>query len=100
MRYTVTHAGDETTLMIEGALDATTAPELRAVVDQLVEEKRPSITLNLQDLSLIDSSGLGVIVSLFKRVRAAGGKVQIFGLRDQPAAMIRQLRLDRVLPID
>ncbi|MEO5728643.1 MAG: STAS domain-containing protein, partial [Byssovorax sp.] len=60
-------------LKIEGTLDAVTAPELRSVVDALVNESRKEVTLDLVDLRLIDSSGVGVIVSLFKRVRANGG---------------------------
>ena len=99
MRHKVEHVGDETTLEIEGTLDAVTAPELRSVVDQLVSEKRPSVTLELSSLRLIDSSGVGVIVSLFKRIRANGGQVKIVGLRDQPRAIFRLLRLDRVFPV-
>jgi anti-sigma B factor antagonist len=99
MKHTRTDKGDETTLEIEGTLDAVTAPELRAVVDQLVSEKRPSVTLELSSLRLIDSSGVGVIVSLFKRIRVNGGQVKIVGLRDQPRAIFRLLRLDRVFPV-
>jgi len=98
MKYSRTDNGDETTLRIEGTLDAVTAPELRGVVDELVTENRPSVTLELSSLRLIDSSGVGVIVSLFKRVRANGGQVRVVGLRDQPRAIFRLLRLDRVFP--
>jgi anti-sigma B factor antagonist len=98
MKYTRTDNGDETTLRIEGTLDAVTAPELRGVVDELVNESRQSVTLELSSLRLIDSSGVGVIVSLFKRVRANGGQVRVVGLRDQPRAIFRLLRLDRVFP--
>lgn len=96
--YSRTDSGDETILRIEGTLDAATAPDLRTVVDQIVDEGRLLITLELSSLRLIDSSGVGVIVSLFKRVRANGGQVRIQGLRDQPRAIFRLLRLDRVFP--
>lgn len=99
MKYTRTDNGDETVLEIDGTLDAVTAPDLRAVVDQLVNERRKSVTLELSSLRLIDSSGVGVIVSLFKRIRANGGQVRINGLRDQPRAIFRLLRLDRVFPV-
>jgi anti-sigma B factor antagonist len=99
MKYQRVDNGDETTLEIDGTLDAVTAPELRTVVDQLVNEQRKSVTLELSSLRLIDSSGVGVIVSLFKRVRANGGQVKIVGLRDQPRAIFRLLRLDRVFPV-
>ena len=96
--YSRTDSGDETILPIVGTLDAATAPDLRGVVDAIVDEGRLLITLELSGLRLIDSSGVGVIVSLFKRVRANGGQVRIQGLRDQPRAIFRLLRLDRVFP--
>ncbi|MEP7121671.1 MAG: STAS domain-containing protein [Byssovorax sp.] len=99
MKHSRTDNGGETVLTIEGTLDAVTAPELRSVVDDLVNESRKEVTLDLASLRLIDSSGVGVIVSLFKRVRANGGQVRITGLRDQPRAIFRLLRLDRVFPV-
>jgi anti-sigma B factor antagonist len=99
MKHSRTDTGNETVLKIEGTLDAVTAPELRSVIDDLVSESRKEVTLELTDLRLIDSSGVGVIVSLFKRVRANGGQVRIVGLRDQPRAIFRLLRLDRVFPV-
>ncbi len=98
MKHTRTDNGSETVLAIEGTLDAVTASELRTVVDEIVNEQRKEVTLDLSALRLIDSSGVGVIVSLFKRVRAHGGGVRIVGLRDQPRAIFRLLRLDRVFP--
>jgi anti-sigma B factor antagonist len=99
MKHSRTDNGNETVLKIEGTLDAVTAPELRSVVDDLVTESRKEVLLDLEALRLIDSSGVGVIVSLFKRVRANGGQVRITGLRDQPRAIFRLLRLDRVFPV-
>jgi anti-sigma B factor antagonist len=99
MKYSRTDNGEETVLKIEGTLDAVTAPELRSVVDELVSASRKEVTLDLSALRLIDSSGVGVIVSLFKRVRAYSGQVRIVGLRDQPRAIFRLLRLDRVFPV-
>lgn len=98
MGHTRTDEGDDTTLTIDGTLDAVTAPELRPVLDALVAENRKKIVVDLASLRLIDSSGVGVLVSLFKRVRAYGGEVNLVGLRDQPLAIFKLLRLDRVFP--
>jgi len=99
MKYFRKDEGEQTELKIEGTLDAVTAPELRTIVDELVTETRKEVVLELSALRLIDSSGVGVIVSLFKRIRANGGQVRIVGLRDQPRAIFRLLRLDRVFPV-
>src|SRR5689334_5060461 len=99
MTFERTDTGDETELRIEGSLDAMSTPELRPIVDSIVAEKRTSVTVNLSALRLIDSSGVGVIVSLYKRLRAQGGRLVVKGLKDQPLAIFRLLRLDRVFNI-
>ena len=38
----------------------------------------------------------GAIVSLFKRLKAEGGEMVLVGARDQPLAVLKLLRLDRV----
>jgi anti-sigma B factor antagonist len=99
MGYTRTDDGDETIITLEGTLDAVTSSDFRPVVDKLVAENRRNITLDFSNLRLIDSAGVGLIVSLYKRTRANNGQVRIVGLRDQPRALFRLLRLDRVFPV-
>jgi anti-sigma B factor antagonist len=96
MTFSRTDNGEETVLRIEGALDAVSAPDIRPTLDALVAEGRRKVVVDLSTLRLIDSSGIGAIVALFKRVRAQGGRVTVVGLRDQPLAIFRLLRLDRV----
>jgi anti-sigma B factor antagonist len=99
MKFSRTDSGDDTTIQIGGALDAMTAPELRPAIDQLVQEKRKRVTVDLADLVVIDSSGVAIIVSLYKRVRAAGGDVRVVGVKDQPLAIFKLLRMDRVFSL-
>lgn len=91
--------GDATVLRISGSLDALSTPELRPTIDALVSEKRAAITVDLSELRLIDSSGVGAIVSLYKRMRALGTRVEVVGLKDQPLAIFRLLRLDRIFSV-
>jgi len=86
----------ETRLRIEGCLDAITAVELRPVIDAVVGDPPRKVVVDLAALRLIDSSGVGALVSLYKRMREKGGTVVVEGLRDQPLAIFRLLRLDRV----
>jgi anti-sigma B factor antagonist len=99
MKFSRVDKGDETTLSIEGVLDAVTAPEIRPTIEELVSEQRKAILVDLTSLRLIDSSGVGVIVSLFKRCKTFGGVVRVSGLKDQPLAIFKLLRLDRVFPL-
>ncbi len=99
MYFARTDTGDETVLKIEGVLDAVTTPEIRPAIEAIVGDRRKSITVEVSSLRLIDSSGVGVIVSLFKRCKAFGGEVRISGLKDQPLTIFKLLRLDRVFTL-
>ncbi len=97
--FSRTDEGDATVLRIHGVLDAVAAPALRPIIDALVEERRRTITVDLSGLRHIDSSGVGVIVSLHKRCKGFGGTVRIAGVRDQPLSIFKLLRLDRVFEL-
>jgi anti-sigma B factor antagonist len=86
----------EIRLQIEGALDALTARDVRPLFDQVVADKPRRVTIDLEALTLIDSSGVGAIVSLFKRVKADGGQVVVVHAQDQPLAVLKLLKLDRI----
>jgi anti-sigma B factor antagonist len=86
-----------TRLAIEGELDAVTVSELRGDIEKLLARRPSRVEVDLSSLRMVDSSGVGVLVSLYKRVRAQGGDVIVTGLRDQPLAIFRLLRLDRVM---
>lgn len=88
--------GAETVLRIAGVLDALTVADARPAVEALVLDRRTSITLDLSSLRLIDSSGVALVVGLFKRCRTFDGVVRVSGLRDQPLAIFRLLRLERI----
>lgn len=90
---------DVEVLTLKGNLDALTAPELRPTIDELVASRKIKVVFNLGELTLIDSSGVGAIVSLFKRVRMLGGDVKIACLANQPKEIFRLLRLDRAFDL-
>ena len=88
-----------TVLRVEGSLDAMTANELKAEVIAIADAKTARVVVDLEQLTLIDSSGVGVLISLFKRVRAHGGAVAFAGMQAQPKEIFRLLRLDRSLDV-
>lgn len=84
-------------LAVGGELDVVTVGELRTEIQKLLVAKPARVEVDLSSLRMVDSSGVGTLVSLYKQVRAHGGEVVIMGLRDQPLAIFRLLRLDRVM---
>jgi anti-sigma B factor antagonist len=60
-----------------GEIDVATAPELRRELHQLADRGATSIVVDLADVSFVDSSGLGVLVGMLKRVREDGRGCQL-----------------------
>jgi len=88
-----------TVVTFTGSLNALTAPEIKGEIDTLVAQRRLQVVVDLSGLDLVDSSGVGAIVSLFKRLRMIGGDVKIAALRGQPKEIFRILRLEKAFDI-
>ena len=71
--------------------------ELRESIEQLVAAAPRRVEVDLSELRMIDSTGAAALVALYKGVRAKGGEVVVTGLREQPLAIFKLLRLDRVM---
>lgn len=84
------------TLAVRGSLDINTAPALAEEIDRIVGEKPKAVTVDLSALELIDSSGVAALVKLYKAIRATGGAVVMSGARDQPLAIFKLLKMDKV----
>jgi anti-sigma B factor antagonist len=99
MIHSLSQESGTTVLRVQGELDALSCPELRPVLDALVEKRQSAVTVDLSELRLIDSSGVGAMVSLYKRVRANGGEVRFVGVTAQPLVIFKLLRLDRAFSL-
>ena len=97
MLFNLNKQNDASILRIEGELDALSVVDLRPTISKMREEHPSHVIVDLSHLRLIDSSGVGAIVAMFKAVRANGGTLVVSGARDQPLAILRLLHLDRVL---
>jgi len=94
--FDVSRSDDSTTLIVRGSLDINTAPVLADEIDRIIVDKPRFVVVDMTGLDLIDSSGVAALVKLYKGVRAAGGEVMISGARDQPLAIFKLLRMDKV----
>ncbi len=94
--FDIERTNDETRLTIRGSLDINSAPALGEQIDKIVATRPAKVVADLSMLDLIDSSGVAALVKLYKGVRGVGGVVAIVGARDQPLAIFKLLRMDKV----
>ena len=83
-----------TRLVVRGSLDINSAPALSEEIDKIVATRPARVVVDLATLDLIDSSGVAALVKLYKAV--GKGTMTITGARDQPLAIFKLLRMDKV----
>ncbi|WP_170323631.1 STAS domain-containing protein [Cryptosporangium phraense] len=71
--------GNEVVLRVAGALDLDTASQLRSAGTSALRESgpAPTLTVDLSEVTFLDSTGLGVLVTLWHEARNIGGKFQV-----------------------
>ena len=94
-----TDVGDLSILYMSGSLNALTAEQLRVTINDLVQNRREYVILDLSLLELVDSSGVGALVSLLKRIHAFQGQVKIACLRGQPRDIFHLLNLHKAFEV-
>jgi anti-sigma B factor antagonist len=94
--FEVNRNNDDTTLVVRGSLDINSAPALAEEIDRIVATRPTKVVVDLSMLDLIDSSGVAALVKLYKGVRNTNGLMTISGARDQPLAIFKLLRMDKV----
>ena len=97
MKVDVRHVNDVIIVDLEGRLVMGVGDELlRDVMNEVVAEGWTKIVLNLRQVSIMDSSGIGEVVSSWKLAQRFGGGVKL--LRPAPSVK-RTLKLTQLLPL-
>ena len=84
---------------LDGPMDALAVESLRAELDALVNEGKQHVTLNFSKVDFIDSSGIGAIVFLFKRLSSQQRKLWLEQVNGQPLQLIQYLRIDQAITL-
>lgn len=80
-----------------GEVDISTAPQLREALDSVYQEKQADINLYLDELSYIDSTGLGVIIGAYGRMQKNKNKITILNPKQNIRKLLSITNLDRIL---
>ncbi len=71
--------------------------EFNAVMLELVNNENYQFIINLENVNFMCSSGLGVIVSVFKRVRENKGDIKLVHMNDRIHRLFEITRLNKVI---
>lgn len=78
------------TFRLEGEIDHRAAAALRQDMDRLIASERPTkLILDFRDVTMMDSSGVGLIIGRYKKLQKYGGNIYVSHVRRQIDAVLR-----------
>ncbi len=84
---------------VRGDADLHSAPEFRDRLGTIIDDGAKRVLVDLSETTFIDSMALGVILGNAKRLRAAGGQVELIVATPDIRRVFEITMLDRVLVI-
>ena len=88
-------------IALHGEFDALGTAAVRAGLERVATAEGPSlVVLDLSQVTFIDSSGVGAIVYLFKRLKALGRALELTGVHGQVRELLELLRVHKALPVN
>ncbi|HKP27819.1 MAG TPA: STAS domain-containing protein [Gemmatimonadales bacterium] len=99
MGLTTTARGEVSVVRVDGQLTVGNRQELKATVQAGLDAGARKFLLDCSPTGYIDSSGLGALVTIAKRVREAGGQIRLAGLNDDLRSLFELTKLDTLFAI-
>ena len=84
---------------ISGDVDITSSLDLKESLNSILDKKNKSIRINCENLSYIDSTGLGVLISILKRVKGSGNDIEILDAKPNISKLFKITGLDKIFVI-
>jgi len=99
MNIEVKQNGMVQVLQCGGSLDADSVAGFKKVAYDLVKGGSKQFVIDCSSLNFIDSMGLGVLISLLRRVRQQQGDVKVAGLNEDVKTIFEITRLHRLFDV-
>ncbi len=99
MGFQVSRSDGVTLVDVEGQLIVGNRQELKQKVLEHLENGDRKFVIDFSSTGYIDSSGLGVLVSLSKKIREQGGELRLSSLNEDLRTLFELTKLDTLFRI-
>jgi len=100
MNHSITVSGNHVQAFLTGKIYSQDASIFRDEILEHIDRGATEIKINLSNLNYIDSTGLGVLITIHKRTKEKNGNVIISGAQGMVEELFKRTRLDRVLTME
>lgn len=85
---------------VKGELDLLTAENFRNLVERdLNREQAQHLILDMEEVTFVDSSGLGVILGRYRRIREQGGKMALVKVKPHVKRVLELAGIMRIINV-
>ncbi len=99
MSFSMNRQGDVLVVDVDGQLIVGNRQELKQKVLDELERGERKFLIDFSNTGYIDSSGLGVLVSLSKKIREQGGELRLANLNEDLKTLFELTKLDTLFQI-
>ena len=83
-----------------GELDVSTADQFKEYLYKLIDKEIRSIRVDLSNLDYIDSTGLGVMIGVLKRIKVQNKEIYIESPKDNVKKIFSITGLDKIFKME
>ncbi|NLY72951.1 MAG: STAS domain-containing protein [Tissierellia bacterium] len=99
IRYLFSERSDRWEVKIIGEVDINTSTEVKEKLESILEEKQKSMIINAEELDYIDSTGLGMLIGIVKKLKQQDLELVLAKPQDSILKLFRITGLDKVIRI-
>ena len=83
-----------------GEVDIYTENELKDELNIAIEERPKNLVINMQNLDYIDSTGLGILIGVVKRLKQKQGDIYIVNTKPNVRKIFTITGLDKIFKVE
>lgn len=87
-------------ISLQGELDVSTADKLKEHLHSLADKKIIDMKINLTNLEYIDSTGLGVMIGILKKLKISDKEIYIINPKSNVKKIFTITGLDKIFKVE
>ena len=95
----VRREGNASVVEVHGEVDMHSSPELHVLLRQVCEDHPAKLVVDLGQVEYMDSSGIGTLVEIFRRVKGFRGDMVLVSLQPRVRGVFEITKLDKFFTI-
>ena len=99
MDHEISERGGVRVVHLHGPIDVSRAMELRDLLGAQIDSPAARVLLDLSDVTLIDSSGIGILVTAHRRADGQGARFGLAGAAGTVARVFEMTRTNKLLSL-